>query len=55
MTVTTAEGTQTLREDPTRAAGWTWDEASNSVRLWAGAVAAVGTEVAIRYVVATEG
>ena len=44
-----------IPEDPTRAFGWTWDDASNTVRLWGEAVPPLGAAVQIRYLVATDG
>lgn len=46
---------QVIPEDLTRANGWTYDEASNTVRIWGTVVPPLGSAVQIRYAVATEG
>lgn len=45
----------TIPEDLTRANGWTYDAASNTVRIWGSVVPPLGAAVQIRYLVATEG
>jgi hypothetical protein len=44
-----------LVRDITMQNGWTWDEASNSIRLWGDAVPELGTAVKVRYIVGVGG
>lgn len=41
--------------DVTMQSGWTWDEESNTVRLWGDMVPVLGTSVVVRYVVGLGG
>ena len=45
-----AEGPIVIERDITMESGWTWDQASNSIRLWGDAVQPLGTSINIRYV-----
>ena|GEM_PF-2062044 len=45
----------TLPEDITRTNGWTYDEDSNTVRIWGEGLPGIGGAVQIRYQVATSG
>lgn len=45
-----ADGPIPIERDITMESGWTWDQASNSIRLWGDAVQPLGTSIHIRYV-----
>ena len=45
-----AGGPVTIDRDITMESGWTWDEVSNSIRLWGDAVQPLGTSINIRYI-----